>query len=477
MCSLSLEDIAIYKADYRLNINCAVASLRSRCGRVRYFEYLGALSPWDITVYNRRPIDGIVNETNKEIIDHQSLFCSPMKSILTLLAIGSSTASALLYQLSTTIPWTQSTPTSVGQSAIYNGTYYLADRTNKGVRVVDLSSNKQIALIESFQGLVTVNDKPNYAKSGPNGLLILPDRKELYVGDGNGTLKVIDLATNSIVANITVNSTERADAMAYDSETGTVICTIPNDTPPRVAVISAKNRTVNGYVAFENASGLQQPAWNSVDKRFYISVPSTKANPGGVVAIIDVNTFNITKILPLPQCIPAGIVFGPNQSLFIGCSQQQILTYNISNSLVMNVTMGNIIANISGVSGVDQVTYDSKAGYYYASAYRNLEGGIRAGIPIPRLAVIDTTTNKSFQNIVSDNVTANSVAVDSATNVLVVPIYKSGLVVYKLANSTANSTSASVPTASSTSSGVNKTTTIHALYYLILTLFAGTMLS
>jgi len=387
----------------------------------------------------------------------------------------------LSYQTLVTIPWAPSNPTSVDQSIIYNGTYYLADRTNKGVHVVNLSTNKQIGLIQGFQGLPTLKGKPNEAKAGPDGLLILPNRKELYVGDGNG-LKVVDLTTNTIAANITLNSTERVDEMAYDSETGIVVCTIPYDTPPRVAVIAANNRTVKGYITFNNASSLKQPAWNSVDKQFYISVPSTKTNPGGAVAIIDVNSLAITRILPLPKCIPAGIVFGPQQNLFISCGQYQIPTYNISNSLIMNVTTGNIIANISGVSGVDQVTYDSNAGYYYASAYKNLAGGITTGAPEPLLAVIDANANKLFQNIVTDNVTAQSVAVDPTTNNLIVPVSKAGLVVYSLTtNSTANSTSRSSgtlasPTSSSKSSGIVSKTDIDAFYYIVLALFAGTIL-
>ncbi|KAH8552381.1 cytochrome cd1-nitrite reductase-like protein [Umbelopsis sp. PMI_123] len=395
-----------------------------------------------------------------------------MKSIA-LLALGAVSASAMSYQSLTAIPWAPLNSTSVDQSTIYNGTYYLADRTNKGVHVIDLTSNKQTTVIGGFQGLAMLNGKPNFAISGPNGLVVLPDRKELYVGDGGGIIKVIDLMTNSIVGNITLNSTNRADEMAYNPETGTVACTLPNDIPPRVAVISAMNRTVNGYVTFNNASGLEQPAWNSVDKNFYISVPSTGANPGGEVAIIDVNTFNITKVLPIPKCVPAGIVFGSNQQIFIGCSQTQILNYNMSNSLVMDVTTGNIVANISGISGIDQVAYDSNAGYYYAAAYQNLAGGSATGAPQPQFAIIDAKANKLLQTFTTDNVTAHSVAVDTTTNNVVVPTIKDGIVVYDLTNATANSTSGS---GTSANSGVS-TTAIHTFSYVGLALLAGIMIS
>lgn len=399
-----------------------------------------------------------------------------MWKILALLAIGASLASALSYQPLITIPWAPLNSTSVDQSVIYNGTYYLADRTNKGVQVIDLASTKQVTVIGGFQGLATLNGKPNTAASGPDGLLVLADRMELFVGDGNGSIKVVDLMTNTIVANISVNSTERADEMAYDPTSCTVVCTIPNETPPRVAIISAADRTVSGYITFNNASGLEQPAWDSVGKQFYIPVPSTGANPGGEIAVIDVTAFSITKVLPLPQCVPGGIIFGPNQNLFVSCSQAQILSYNISNSLVLDVTTGNVIANISGVAGVDQVTYDANAGFYYASAYQNRAGGSSTGAPQPQLAVIDANTNKLFQTITTDNITAHSVAVDLTMNNFVVPLSKTGLVVYSLTNSTDNSTSGSSRSSTTSGAGVSQTS-IHALYYVGLALFTGAMLS
>ena len=402
-----------------------------------------------------------------------------MKSsiLAALLALGgsanSSSNNSFSYQASTIIPWTPSNSTSVDQSTIFNGTYFLADRTNRGVHVIDLANNRQTTIIGGFTGLATVNGTANAAKSGPNGLLVLADRNELYASDSGGSIKVIDLVTNSTVANITLDSVERADEMAYDHTTGTVVCTIPNEIPPRLAVISAKYRSITGYITFTNASSLKQPAWNSINKQFYVSVPSTGTNPGGEIAVIDVNALNITNVLPLPQCIPAGIVFGPNQHLFVGCSQDQILTYNISNSLVLDVTTGNVIANISGIAGVGQVAYNHWSGYYFVSAYQNLENGSSTGAPLPQLAIIGANTNVLLQTIPTDNLTAHSVAFDPVTDNVVVPISAEGLVVYSVTNSSVNSTSGSTP---SRSSGGSSKIVNNALSYVGLAVFFTIML-
>lgn len=109
------------------------------------------------------------------------------------------------YSAGTTIPWSLQTPSSVDQSNIYNGTYYLADRTNAGVHVVDLSTNTQKIMITGFVTSV-VNGSVSSASSGPSGLVVLADRNEMYVGDGDGTVKVVDLSTNTVIANITTGS-------------------------------------------------------------------------------------------------------------------------------------------------------------------------------------------------------------------------------------------------------------------------------
>lgn len=371
--------------------------------------------------------------------------------ILTVALGGASGVIADSYQLANSIPFAPKNTTSVDQSTIYNGTYYLADRVNSGIHVVNLADEKQTALISGFAGLFTVNGTNQYDISGPNGLVLLPNRNELYVGDGAGVIRVVDLLKNQITANISTGVKTRADEMAYDPKTGTVVVTLPNEEPPQVAVISAKDRTVLGKVTFYNASGLEQPVFNQVSGKFYVSVPSTDANMGGEIAEIDVVNLKLGDVLPLSECIPAGIVFGADQNLFISCSQDQIKTYGIAFSQVMDISTGKIIANISGIAGADQVAYDPNAKLYFASAYQNQVGGKKDGAPMPQLAVINATSNTLIQTWATDSKLAHSVAVDSKTNQVVVPLVKSGITIYNLTSASSNSTSTSTSSGSSTS--------------------------
>ena len=360
------------------------------------------------------------------------------------LAIG---ANADLYSLVATVPWAPGTPSSTDQSAIYNGTYYLSDRTNKGVHVISLANNTQIGFIGGFvTGLVNGTLTPSI--SGPDGIVVLANRNEMYVGDGDGTVKVINLFTNTIITNITTGSKKRADEGAYNPSTETVIMANGNETPPLVSVINATTRSVIGTISFNGASGLEQPAYNQGDSQFYISVPETTGAPGGAIQQINVKgSYSITKTLPIPDCTPAGIVFGPSDQVFIGCSGSQVASFGYAASYIMNVTTGSIIANISGVTGSDQVTYSAKTGYYYASAYLNTV----KGVPAPFLAVI-AANGTVLQKIVTDNVTAHAVSVDPSTGNVVVPIKAKGIQIYALGGSSTTSGSGTPTTSPSSTS-------------------------
>jgi hypothetical protein len=362
------------------------------------------------------------------------------------LAIG---ANADLYSLLATVPWAPGTPSSTDQSVIYNGTYYLSDRTNKGVHVISLANNTQTGFIGGFvTGLVNGTLTPSI--SGPDGIIILANRNELYVGDGDGTVKVINLFTNTIVANISTGSKKRADEGAYDPSTQTVIVANGNESPPLISIINATTQSVIGKISFPGASGLEQPAFNPGDSQFYVSVPETTGAPGGAIQQIHVNegSFSITKTLPIPSCAPAGIVFGPLNQVFIGCSGSQVSSFGYAASYIMNVTTGSIIANISGITGSDQVTYSAKTGYYYASAYLNTVNGV----PTPILAVI-AANGTVLQKIATDNVTAHAVSVDPGTGNVVVPVKAKGIQIYALgsASTTAGSGTPTSSTPASTS--------------------------
>lgn len=151
---------------------------------------------------------------------------------------------------------------------------------------------------------------------------------------------------------------------------------------------------------------------------------------------------------------PVGIVFRTDPHLFIAASHGRVVQYNASNSVILDYTTGKVVTNISNLSGIDQTAYDPKANFYFAAAYQNVEGG-NGSAPAPVLGVIDAGTNKLVQSIVTNNVTAHSVAADTSSNVVAVPISDKGIEIYGYSVTGTNSFTNSSSTDSRTSSGAS----------------------
>ena len=150
--------------------------------------------------------------------------------------------------------------------------------------------------------------------SGPNGVVVIHKgngsfgddddrgRSELWAGDGvlpaprsTSHVKVIDLSSKSIVADISTGGNHRADELAYDPADKIILIANDADVPsPFVTFISAESRTVLGKIVYNgmngaplSTGGIEQPVWDRQGHKFYISIPSTVANPNGEVDEID----------------------------------------------------------------------------------------------------------------------------------------------------------------------------------------------
>src|SRR5690349_7465 len=66
--------------------------------------------------------------------------------------------------------------------------YYLADRSNAGVDIIDARTNTFLGRVGGFVGFTGVN-----ATSGPDGIVVIHSLQQLWAGDGDSTVKVIDL--------------------------------------------------------------------------------------------------------------------------------------------------------------------------------------------------------------------------------------------------------------------------------------------
>jgi len=291
-------------------------------------------------------------------------------------------------------------------------TYYLADRSNAGVDVIDTVTRAFVRRIGGFVG-----DRGKNEISGPDGIVVLPDRRELWAGDGDSTVKVVDLQAGAVVATIATGGTKRADELDYDPLHHVVLVANPDDDPPFVTLISTDTRAVVGKITFAEATdGIEQPVWDPGTQRFYQAVPETKAEPGGALAVIDPVAMKVIQRIPLALCAPHGLAVGPNQELLVGCSKEKD-----ARSIIVNLRTGTVVATVTQVGGSDQVWYNPGDRRYYLAARANPGG--------PVLGVIDAGTHQWIENVPTAK-NAHSVAVDPASNQAFVPLTNEGVGVY-----------------------------------------------
>lgn len=331
---------------------------------------------------------------------------------------------------------------------VFNGKYYVTDRNNKAVDVVDIATMK-FSLITGSGANAFTGCNPtancvgaNNGKSGPDGLNVVGNL--LYVGDVN-SVKVVNPATASVVKTITVGSTGfRADEGCYDPDDHVFMISSPDADQPFMTAINTDTQTVIGQVNWvdtngQPAGGNEACAYDHGTHSFLVNNDNTLANPRGEMDVIPasditgltvgstVNVFSLAgvKRFPLGVCDPTGLDLGPGTDAIVECRQGnkgEALT-----SLIVNRTNGTIVATIP-FGGGDQVWYDARTNKYYVAASRwhtsgvnDLGGGCSATNPCdPKLFIIDAGSKQLVRSIPVGN-NAHSVAVDPVTGEVFLP--------------------------------------------------------
>ncbi|MFJ2367629.1 YncE family protein [Pseudomonas sp. NPDC087697] len=288
--------------------------------------------------------------------------------------------------------------------------YYLADRSNKAVDVFDGASGKMVdRLPGGFAGQLKSNDE-----SGPNGVVVVGG--ELWAGDGDSTLKIIDLKTKKVIDTISTGGKARVDEMAYDPKAHVVIVANNADEPPFLTLISTKpGHKVVAKIPFEDATdGIEQAVYDVTTKRFYVSIPELKKDKAkGAVAVINPDSGKVEKLLPVNDCHPNGLVQGPGANLLLGCNAG-VKDSGLPPVFVVMKTDGSVVKVIPGLGAADMVTYNPKLKQYY-TASRGMPDG-------PELGVIDAKSNTLVQRIKLPGGNPHSVAVSEKNNHVFLPL-------------------------------------------------------
>jgi hypothetical protein len=340
-------------------------------------------------------------------------------------------------------------------------TYYLADRSNKSVDIVDAKTNTFLGQINASPSFAGVS--PPAVSPGPNGVTTSGDC--LFVTDFLAGGRVVSFRTTSFppqqVSDVSTGGTRRADELAVDPNDSVILAINNADTPPFGTFItfnktscaltpptSANKVLLNTTNGVDAENGAEQPVWDPGTGLFYVSIPQIGAtfSHGGVVSIPPGGTKWTVLGKGIDFCSPAGLALGPKQDLFVGCNAVFDAAGNVwvpngtvtaaPNEVIIDAKDGSIDTRVLGVGAGDEVTFNAGDGNYYAtgsgSPFRPIDtaGAADAKGSTP-LGVVDAKNQKVLQQLTTYNVpagtghpagTAHSVAADDANSHVFVPL-------------------------------------------------------
>jgi hypothetical protein len=360
------------------------------------------------------------------------------------------------------------------------GEYYLGDRSNSGIDVIDTHKLKWKRTLGGFVGIVLKNGAVDNNHSGPDG--VTSHGRWVYGGDGDSTLKVIDLDAPPMAAlqqSISTGGTTRVDEMALTTE-GDLLFAANNAEDPPFGTLFAANGDDDDH-DFDDSHhakshvkiitkvsvdpkiipagfglSFEQPSWDPKTSRFLVSVPIIANNPsgcnygqvpptppsttpppitcnGGLIVINPetlskpsavVGAFNSatnTGVIALNGCGPNGSSVGPDDNVILGCTPQNNPSDVIT--LVINAKT-KAQTPITGITGSDEVWFNKGDGRYYLGASRDctVKGSPcpTANLQTPVLGVVDAEANKLIEKVPQSS-GSHSVAADSELNRIFVP--------------------------------------------------------
>jgi hypothetical protein len=338
--------------------------------------------------------------------------------------------------------------------------YYLGDRSNAGIDIIDTRTLKFKRTIGGFVGILPGGSAPvNNNISGPDG--VTSHGRWVYAGDGNSTLKVIDLDTATPIKQvIPTGGTTRVDEMALTTDGKLLLAANNAEDPPFSTLFVANGDDPTSHVTIISrltadptiippgqGASMEQPAWDPTTQRFLNSIPQIANNPPGCtfgaggttpcqggLAVIDpkqvtpgtyvIPAFNPATnvgILALHDCGPNGASVGPHDHVILGCNPGNVGTNTTTQ--VINATTKNFV-EVGGVVGADEVWYNAGDNRYYLGASKDCTN---AGGPCPtaanqtaRLGVVNAANNFLIEKIPQSS-NSHSVAADSFRNLIFVP--------------------------------------------------------
>jgi hypothetical protein len=351
--------------------------------------------------------------------------------------------------------------------------YFLADRSNAALDVVDTKTDTLFGQIggPAPNGAGFAGDTGSTNTSGPNGVTVSPNPNVPCIFATDGPSRVVSfnykVSFTAVVSSMNTGGKNRADELAFDPRDNLLLTINNADTPPFGSLFSVSSTCVLGppkqvpLTAVNPTNGAEQPVWNPMTQRFYVSIPEVNGSgPHGGVAQINTNGV-IDNFFPINFVSPAGLTLGPNGDLLVGGN----LTFDTSGNPCTNVVTsatspvftlpncpgiafpqvaicnpgrgctGNALVSVPGVGDGDEVWFNPGDGNYYVTAGNHpiapVLGVVASGANtppntltqlVPTLYAQPPVGATATHNFVHSQGTVHSVAASAVNNHVYVPL-------------------------------------------------------
>jgi hypothetical protein len=283
-------------------------------------------------------------------------------------------------------------------------TYYLADRSNKAIDVVDASADKFLMQVSATPPFAGVNSNAELA--GPDGVVTA---NGCIIATDAGNRVVSFTATGTQISDLHITADPgRADELAFDPKDNLLLVitpapsgTTPTPSPTGTLISVSKTGcvlTLGKIIPFPTATGgAEQPVWDPGTQRFFVSIPNVGTDPA-VGSLFQINplTAKIEAMYGVFGCAPAGLALNPtNHTLLLGCSvvfddMGGTWTGTDPNTAapIQQIfgTNGLIQAVVPGVGSADEVWYNSGDDHFYTGS---------SGSPLAPSVIVPMATSVS----------------------------------------------------------------------------------
>ena len=309
------------------------------------------------------------------------------------------------------------------------GKYYLADRTNNAIDLVDAATDTFLGFIGQGQytGSRPCPAQPKDLRhcSGPNGVTT-DDLGHVWAGDGAGNIIEASASEtgSAIIRKIPTGGKFRVDEVAYDPVHRILIASSDGDSPVFLTFLSVTDGSILGHYRYPaDQDGLEQPAWVPATGWFYQNVPGPKNR----IDVFDprrlpnpIRSFPVECTGGLLNLTLSGLIAGPEGKLMTVCGT--------IGGKSLDARTGRVLHTVPQVGDADEVWYDRGSNRYYFAHSTEAAAEAATGRG-GAIGVVDAATDGFVTDIPIEGAGVHSVAVYARNRHIFVPVNHKGILV------------------------------------------------